>query len=147
MEPLPFDPRCFPARVFVNIYMNEFDQSAKHKLKTKYYIRYADDLTFFSHEKIELEAILPRIVEFLYRRLKLNLHPDKVSIKTFASGVDFLGWVHFPDHRVLRTTTKHRMLKRVAETDDEAVIVSYRGMLRGGNARKLVTHIQRPVCE
>ena len=31
---------------------------------------------------------------------------QKVSIGTLASGVDFLGWAHFPDHRVIRTATK-----------------------------------------
>src|SRR3989344_3954373 len=31
------------SQLFVNIYMNEFDQFMKHKLKAKYYIRYADD--------------------------------------------------------------------------------------------------------
>src|SRR3989344_6847761 len=31
------------SQLFVNIYMNEFDQFAKHRLKTRYYIRYSDD--------------------------------------------------------------------------------------------------------
>lgn len=56
--------------------------------------------------------------------------------KTLSSGVDFLGWVHFPDHRVLRTATKQRMLKRIAGKPSDASVESYRGMLRHGNARK-----------
>ncbi|MFA5935089.1 MAG: reverse transcriptase/maturase family protein [Candidatus Paceibacterota bacterium] len=36
------------SQLFVNIYLNEFDQFVKHKLKAKYYIRYADDFVFFS---------------------------------------------------------------------------------------------------
>src|SRR3989344_2803886 len=31
------------SQLLVNIYMNEFDQYVKHRLKVKYYIRYADD--------------------------------------------------------------------------------------------------------
>ena len=31
------------SQLLVNIYMNEFDQFVKHKLKVKYYIRYSDD--------------------------------------------------------------------------------------------------------
>ncbi len=31
------------SQLLVNVYMNEFDQFVKHKLKVKYYIRYADD--------------------------------------------------------------------------------------------------------
>jgi len=30
-----------------------------------------------------------------------------------ASGVDFLGMVNFPDYRILRTTTKKRMLRKI----------------------------------
>ncbi|MBI4067917.1 group II intron reverse transcriptase domain-containing protein, partial [Candidatus Kaiserbacteria bacterium] len=101
------------SQLFVNIYMNEFDQWVKHTLKAKYYIRYADDFVLLSHDKAHLQVALSRIDGFLRERLHLILHPDKVFIKTFASGVDFLGWVHFSDHRVLRTSTKRRMLKRV----------------------------------
>ena len=31
------------SQLFINIYMNVFDQYIKHRLKAKYYIRYADD--------------------------------------------------------------------------------------------------------
>ena len=48
--------------------------------------------------------------EFLVNNLKLTMHPDKVFIKTISSGVDFLGWVHFSKHRVLRTSTKKECL-------------------------------------
>jgi retron-type reverse transcriptase len=125
------------SQLFVNIYMNEFDQFMKHKLKAKYYIRYADDFVIFSADKEHLTELIPKIAEFLSEKLKLSLHPDKVSIKTLAGGVDFLGWVHFPHHRVLRTTTKNRMMKKLGEEQKEASIVSYRGMLSHGNAYKI----------
>jgi len=133
------------SQLLVNMYMNEFDQWVKHQLKAKYYIRYADDSVFLSNDRKELEALLPKISLFLQTRLNLTLHPDKVFIKTFASGVDFLGWVHFPTHRVLRTATKKRMLRRLEERKgtegEEATKTSYLGMLRHGNARKLVQRI------
>lgn len=83
------------SQLLVNIYMNEFDQFVKHKLKAKYYVRYADDFVILSHDRGWLAEILPRVAEFLRTRLYLELHPDKVSIHTLASGIDFLGWVHF----------------------------------------------------
>jgi RNA-directed DNA polymerase len=67
--------------------------------------------------------------------LKLSLHPRKVSIRTWASGVDFLGWVCFPDHKVLRTATKRRALKRVIVDPNLPRVASYLGMLKHGNAR------------
>jgi retron-type reverse transcriptase len=130
------------SQLLVNIYMNEFDQFVKHKLKVKYYIRYADDFAFLSQNKSELEAILPRVSDFLQKELKLNLHPDKVYIKTLASGVDFLGWIHFTYHWVPRTSTKLRMFKKLEQNQREAVLASYLGMLSHGNAHRLSEKIK-----
>lgn len=121
------------SQLFANVYLNELDQFVKHELKAKWYIRYADDFALLSTEYEELEGWLISIKEFLEERLDLRLHPDKVSIKTVASGVDFLGWVHFPDHRVLRTATKKRMFRRV----DEKNVSSYLGLLGAGNGYRL----------
>ena len=132
------------SQLLVNIYMNEFDQYTKHRLKAKYYIRYADDFVFLSHDKTELEQRLRYIVVFLRDELKLQLHPNKVSIQTFASGVDFLGWVHFADYRVLRTSSKRRMLRRIRESNkDKQTLLSYTGLLSHGNAHKLQEQIRR----
>ena len=125
------------SQLLVNIYMNEFDQFMKHKLKAKYYIRYADDFVILSAGKKRLLKIVRYIALFLRERLLLELHPCKVSLATFASGIDFLGWVHFPDHRVLRGSTKRRMTARTRDCDNENVINSYLGLLGHGNARKL----------
>src|SRR6476620_174680 len=83
--------------------MNKFDQFVKHNLKSAHYIRYADDFVLLSARRECLESQLDPTARFLGEELKLSLHPDKVFIKTVASGTDFLGWVHFSDHRVLRT--------------------------------------------
>ncbi len=112
--------------------MNEFDQFVKHVLKVKYYIRYADDFVIFSNNKEDLQTLLIKIRIFLKLNLNLELHPDKVFIQTLGSGIDFLGWVHFPDHRVLRTVTKRRMLKRVNGEN----VSSYLGMMQWGNGWK-----------
>jgi RNA-directed DNA polymerase len=103
------------SQLFVNIYLNKFDQFAKHKLKAEYYIRYADDFVFLSEDKKWLERKITKIEKFLHEKLKLQLHPNKVSIKTLSSGIDFLGMIVFPKHKVLRTKTKQRMLRKIAK--------------------------------
>jgi len=125
------------SQLLVNIYMNEFDQFMKRELKVKYYIRYADDFVILHKDKKYLEELLLKISGFLEKELKLQLHPDKVSIETIASGIDFLGWVNFPKHRVLRTSTKRRMLKNLKESSKLESKHSYLGMLSHGNAYKL----------
>lgn len=132
------------SQLLVNIYMNKFDQFIKHELRVTHYIRYADDFVIFSSNCAWLETILPEINNFLTNRLRLTLHPKKVSIETLASGVDFLGWVHFPDHRVLRTATKRRMMKRIISHPVRETLASYRGMLSYGNAHKIWKSICLP---
>ncbi|OGI82933.1 hypothetical protein A3I95_03040 [Candidatus Nomurabacteria bacterium RIFCSPLOWO2_02_FULL_44_12] len=125
------------SQLLVNVYMNEFDQFMKRELKVKYYIRYADDFVILNEDKGYLENLLPKINTYLNSYLNIYLHPDKVFIKTLASGVDFLGWVHFPRHRVLRTSTKRKMLKRIRENPKKESKQSYLGLLKHGNAYKL----------
>lgn len=125
------------SQLLVNIYMNEFDQYMKHELKTKYYIRYADDFVILNRDKDYLLKILPKINNFLKERLDLRLHPNKVKIGTYSSGVDFLGWVHFVDHRVLRTSTKRRMFKKLSNNLDSRSLTSYFGLIKHGNTKKL----------
>jgi len=131
------------SQLLVNIYMNEFDQFVKRRLKVKYYIRYADDFVIFSHDKELLKNLVRQIQEFLRTRLKLELHPNKISLRTIVSGNDYLGWVHFPDHRVLRTTTKRRMMQQIRRTQGKSeTIQSYLGVLSHGNSRGLRNKVE-----
>ena len=133
------------SQLLVNIYMNEFDRFVKHELKTTSYVRYADDCLFLADDKAVLEEYLPKLHSFLAEHLYLSLHERKTKIQTLASGVDFLGWVHFPHHAVLRTTTKRRMLKNIHTNTSEATLASYLGMLRHGNAFGLRIKIEEDV--
>lgn len=136
------------SQLFVNIYMNKFDQFIKRKLKIKFYIRYADDFVIFSGDRKQLENLIETIREFLRDKLKLQLHPNKVFIKTVASGVDFLGMINFLDYRILRTKTKRRMLKKInqkyeawqgeliSEESFKQSLQSYLGVLKYCNGHK-----------
>ena len=131
------------SQLLVNIYMNEFDQFAKHRLKAQHYIRYADDFVLLSTDKQWLENALIAIDDFLQDKLRLTLHPDKISIRTIASGIDFLGWVHFPDHRVLRTSTKKRMFRGIkTQQGKDETVQSYLGLISHGNTKKLQRKVE-----
>ena len=125
------------SQLLVNVYMNEFDQFVKRVLKIKYYIRYVDDFVIFSEDRNYLENIIPKIFEFLESSLKLSLHPGKLFIKTINSGVDFLGWINFPDYRVLRAATKKRMFRKLRTSRKSESLNSYLGLLGHGNSEKL----------
>lgn len=125
------------SQLFANIYLNKFDQFIKHQLKARYYIRYADDFVILSEDKEWLRKQVCPVQNFLSDKLKLELHPDKLFLKTVSSGVDFLGWVHFPDHRVLRSATRWRMFRKLEKSFKLDSVNSYLGLLSHGNAEKL----------
>jgi RNA-directed DNA polymerase len=126
------------SQLLVNIYMNEFDQFVKHELRAKYYIRYADDFVFLDDNKESLLRILSAVKSFLADELSLKIHPNKIYIKTVTSGVDFLGWVNFPKHKVIRTSTKRRMLKNLRKNNYEfASAQSCLGLLGHGSTYKI----------
>ncbi len=137
------------SQIFANIYMNEFDQFVKRELKIKYYARYTDDFIILSHDESELNPLLHRIEDFLKSRLKLSLHPEKIFIRKDHQGIDFLGYVSFPHHKLLRTKTKHRMIRKlkkkikdcksgtITEEELDQSLQSFLGVLSHANTDKL----------
>jgi len=137
------------SQLFANIYLNEFDQFIKQNLRIKNYIRYTDDFVIISTDRNYLEILVPQIRAFLSDELRLELHPKKVSIRKFSQGVDFLGYITLPYHRVLRTKTKKRIFKKfkrrvfeyrtgiITEQTLNQSLQSYLGALSHANAHTL----------
>ena len=129
------------SQLFANIYLNEFDQFVKHKLKVKNYARYTDDFVIISEDKNYLNNLLVPVRSFLWQKLKLELHPQKVEIRKLRHGIDFLGYVILPYHRILRSRTKRRMFRKlkqrfedypkriISKESFQASLLSYLGML------------------
>ena len=143
------------SQLFANIYLDRLDQYVKRELRVKNYLRYTDDFLLLSRDRKELEDILPLIRDFLLRDLDLDLHPTKVSFRKWHQGVDFLGYVHFPHHRVLRTKTKKRMIRKLrfrkedfeaGDIDEDGLrqtVASYLGVLSHSRNRGLAKQIRR----
>ena len=47
--------------------------------------------------------------------MRLILHPSKIVLRELRQGIDYLGYVLFLKHRLLRTRTKRRMLRRLKQ--------------------------------
>jgi retron-type reverse transcriptase len=114
------------SQLFANVYMNKLDQFVKNELRIKGYVRYADDFVLIHEDKELLIDCRYKIEDFLREHLRLKIHPKKLTLKTYASGVDYLGYVSFPHHRVIRTKTKRRMFRRVNKKN----FSSYSGILK-----------------
>lgn len=101
------------SQFFANIYMNPFDRFVKDELRIKYYIRYADDFVVLSENKTYLEKLIPRLEEFLADKLKLSFHLNKIGIRDYYLGIDFLGYVVFPHFILPRTKTRRRIFRKL----------------------------------
>ncbi len=121
------------SQLFANIYLHELDWHIKQVLRIKYYVRYCDDFVIVSSNKDYLIALIEHIRRFLKDELLLDLHPNKVSIRCWNQGVDFLGYVLQPKSTILRTKTRRRMLAKInCENVD-----SYLGLCSHANAFRL----------
>ncbi len=135
------------SQLFANIYLNELDQFVKHKLKIKYYLRYCDDFVILEERKENLEKFIKPINNFLETELNLSLHQDKIIIKKYHQGIDFLGYVALPNRRVLRTKTKRRILKRIKNNNlSLQSINSYLGILKHCRGYKIKKEIEKLVA-
>ncbi|MBU1348721.1 reverse transcriptase/maturase family protein [Patescibacteria group bacterium] len=129
------------SQLFANIYLHELDRYVKHDLREEYYLRYCDDFVTLGSHRRHLEDIAPRIDGFLRDRLRIRLHPGKVSIRSWRQGVDFLGYVLMPHCTVLRTKTARRMLKRACSEN----VASYLGLCGHADAHHLEHTIRNTV--
>ncbi len=149
-----FDRKGLPignltSQLFANTYMNEFDQFIKHDLKVKQYARYTDDFAIVASDRAYLENLIEPISRFLNDRLALELHPKKISIGKLHNGIDFLGYVMFPRHRLVRAKTRRRMFAKfaakiaavrsgsISEDSLIASLRSYLGVLSHADAHRL----------
>jgi len=142
------------SQLFSNIYLNELDQFVKNDLKVKFYLRYADDFAFVSSDREYLLDLVEPIQVFLKEKLDLELHPRKIILRKFSSGVDFLGYIIFPKYMLPRTKTKRRLFRKIREkvrkfkneeTTEESLnqtIQSYYGFLVHANTYKLKKELQ-----
>ena len=133
------------SQMFANIYLNEVDQYAKHKLKLHYYVRYMDDIIILHHDKKYLAEVKEELRIFLEDNLRLNLN-QKITIRPCSMGVDFVGFRIWATRRKLKKSTATKIkrdLKRLIEkvkTGEESKeklqrsIASYRGILSHFNS-------------
>lgn len=133
------------SQLFANVYMDVFDQFMKHELKVKYYARYTDDFVVVSENKEHLLQLLPQMRSFLKEKLKIQIHPKKITITNFGRGIDYLGYVLFPHFTLVRKRTKKRAVRRINEkmllykrdktSKDKvhATLMSYLGVLSHAN--------------
>ena len=81
----------YTSQMFANIYLNEIDQYAKHKLKCKFYFRYMDDIVILCENKKIAQERLNVLTKFIEENLNLTFN-TKTRIFKDIQGVNFCGY-------------------------------------------------------
>lgn len=107
-----------------NIYLHDLDQFIVEQGGD--YVRYADNIIFFSKEKKQIENEFETVKHFLKNRLNLTFNIENRYIFKIENGVTFMGifFKHgklFMDHK-----RKDRMLKRIESLVNDLFIYNHK---------------------
>lgn len=126
------------SQCFANLYLNEVDHEmlkyVKHYEKdgeTHYlYYRYCDDTVMLASTKKELWE-LRNIHVAAVARLGLEVKPSE-AVRPLDVGLDFLGYVHYGTHSLLRKRIKQKAARKLAKVKSrkrrQEIIGSFKGM-------------------
>ena len=126
------------SQCFANLYMNEVDHEMQKYVKhyekegeTHYlYYRYCDDTVMLASTKKELWQ-LRNIHIAAVARLGLEVKPSE-AVRPLDVGLDFLGYVHYGTHSLLRKRIKQKAARKLAKVKSrkrrQEIIGSFKGM-------------------
>jgi hypothetical protein len=126
------------SQFFANIYLNELDQFAKHRLKITHMVRYVDDIVIFDKDPQKLHSYIKPMDDYIRENLKIHFHPNKIEINTLENGFKMLGFVVRPRARYIRQETVQRATSKLwlmlrtkePKRNIRAVVNSYLGIFR-----------------
>lgn len=126
------------SQYFANFYLTYFDHWMKEDLQVKYYFRYADDMVILSDNKDYLHQVLAQIRLYLHDNLKLQIKENYQVFPVAARGIDFVGYVFYHTHTLLRKSIKKSFARMLAKNSNPQSIASYRGWAIHCNSKNLL---------
>ena len=126
------------SQTFSNVFISRLDHWIKEDLKVKYYFRYADDMVFLSSDKTSLHEIMWRVRNRLHYEYGLQLNTHRQIFKVKDRGLDFIGFVFYHSHTMIRKRIKKIFAKKRNNLLSRA---SYLGMMKWCDSRNLIYKI------
>jgi hypothetical protein len=106
------------SQFFANVYMNDFDNFIKRKLKVKHCLRYVDDFVLFDTSKERLNHLYKEIEFYLWYELGLKLRAD-TKLRKHSDGLDFLGYIIRENYMLTRKRVVHNYRYKKAKYLDK----------------------------
>lgn len=109
------------SQYFANLFLAYFDHWLKEEKRVKYYWRYADDIVILAPNKEFLHNLLHEIRAYLRDNLKLAVKRNYQVFPVDSRGIDFLGYVFYHSHTLLRKAIKQKLCRRVAKLNKRKI--------------------------
>ena len=129
------------SQYFANLYLAYLDHHIKEVLQVKYYYRYADDMVVLAGSKAGLWKIYAEIETYLTDKLNIEIKDNYQVFPVAARGVDFLGYVFYHTHVLLRKTIKKRLVKSFKKPTNNYSFAGYWGWCKHCNSINLLNKL------
>lgn len=103
------------SQYFANFYLSYFDHWLKEDLRLYYVVRYMNDIVIFHSDKQYLHDIKKQMDKYLADNLKLTIKDNWQIFPTNIRGVDFVGYRHFFEYKLLRKSACKKMKRRMLD--------------------------------
>jgi hypothetical protein len=126
------------SQCFANLFLSDVDKEVQGNAysydldgETRYlYYRYCDDVVILAPDKKSLWRLRDTYVGAI-NRLGLQVKPNE-SVRPLSEGIDFLGYVHYGTHSLLRKRIKQNAARKLARVKSrkrrQQIIGSFKGM-------------------
>jgi RNA-directed DNA polymerase len=125
------------SQILANIYLNELDRFVKHMIKPQAYLRYGDDFIIITKNLNELKRIRNKAIEFINKKLQLEINAKNDIIIKVKWGLKFLGVWIYPGGRKLNKRNKKRIRTRLEHKN----IPSYSGLVKKHGRKKFIKEL------
>lgn len=127
------------SQCFGNIILDKVDHSMKEVAHVRYYYRYCDDIVMLHGDKRQLWLWRDMLHDQL-ETLGLEIKPNE-CVRPLAEGLDFLGYITFGTHSLVRKRTKKKFARHMAKVKSRkrriALMGSFKGMAIHGDCNHL----------
>ena len=127
------------SQYLANFYLTYCDHWLKEEMRLRYYFRYADDMVILSDSKEHLHKLCGDISLYLANYLNLTVKDNyQVFPLTKERGLDFVGYVFYHTHTLLRKSIKQNMARAVKKRKPRSSIASYMGWAKHCDSKNLI---------
>lgn len=131
------------SQCFGNLMLSGIDHFMKEVLHVRHYYRYCDDIVMLAPDKEKLwywREVLHEQVAALNLTVKGN-----EAVRPLSEGLDFLGYVNYGTHALLRKRIKQKFARRMAKVKSRKRRVQLMGSFKGMAVHADCNHLYKSI--